>query len=87
MAEIYHTITSVTEVPRFEMTFDNKYLKGTYTIVDLGWYSPYKQYGDNVICMFAYLGFIWYVFKHATSIISGVSSEYSSYIAERDKLK
>ena len=59
------------------MTFDNKYLCGTYTIIDLSWYAPYKEFGDNVICMFIYLSFIWHIFKHASSIITGQSTGFS----------
>ena len=53
------------------MTFNNKYLQGTYKIIDLSFYAAYKEYGDNVICMFVYLGFIWYVFNHLSGIIRG----------------
>ncbi len=65
--------------PSFEVTFNNKYLQGTYTVVDLSWYAPYKKYGDDVICMFSYLGFVWFCFKHATSIISGAAADYKVY--------
>lgn len=59
------------------MTFNNKYLSGTYTIIDLSWYSQYKEYGDNVICMLFYLSFIWHIFKHASSIITGQSTGFT----------
>lgn len=56
------------------MTFNNKYISGTYTIIDLSWYSPYKNYGDSVICMFCYLAFIWYIFKNLSDVINGTTN-------------
>lgn len=38
------------------------------------WYEPYKVYGDTIICMFVYLGFIWHCFKNLNNIISGSNS-------------
>lgn len=71
---MYNTIVNIEEAPTFKLTLNNKYVSGTFTVVDLSWYSQYKALGDNVICMFFYIGFIWYVFKHSSSIISGASS-------------
>lgn len=62
------------------MTFNHEYLSGTYKIVDLSWYAPYKEYGDNIICMFAYLAFIWHLFVKAASIINGVDSAYTTTV-------
>lgn len=50
---------------------------GTCLILDMTWYEPYKEYGDAVITMFFYLGFIWHVFTKLASIISGVDTSYS----------
>lgn len=74
-------MTNVEEAPKYDITITNsKYIaNGTYTIVDMSWYAPYKQYGDNVIAMFFYLAFIWYVFTHLPSIITGAGSGYSVY--------
>lgn len=85
VVDIYTTITNVSVSPSFSITFDNKYLKGTYKIVDLSWYAPYKEYGDNVICMFVYLGFIWGVFKNLANIISGAGSDYKSFKVAEDE--
>lgn len=60
------------------MTFNHNYLSGTYKIIDLSWYTPYKEYGDNIICMFAYLAFIWHMFIKASSIMNGVDTSYGT---------
>lgn len=75
---VYNTVRDVTTAPVFNITLNSKYLSGTYTIIDLSWYAPYKELGDNVICMFFYLGFIWYVFTHLPNIINGAGSSASS---------
>ena len=60
------------------MTFNHEYLSGTYKIIDLSWYAPYKETGDNIICMFAYLVFIWHLFIKASSIVNGADSSSTS---------
>lgn len=75
---IYNIINSTDVAPRFSINIDSDYLKGDCIVVDLSWYAPYKNYGDNVICMFFYLGFIWHVFTKLSSIINGVDSSYST---------
>lgn len=74
---VYHTVSDVSTAPTFSINLNSKYLTGTYTIIDLSWYAPYKQYGDSVITMFFYLGFIWHVFTKLASIISGSDTSYS----------
>lgn len=59
------------------MTFNNKYISGTYNIIDLSWYAPYKETGDSIICMFFYLGFTWHLFSHMSSYISGADSGFN----------
>lgn len=70
-------ITNTSEAPKFQLNVNSKYYKGTLTIVDLSWYSPYKEMGDNVICIFAYLGFLWRIFIRLPDIIRGAGA--SSY--------
>ena len=60
------------------MSFNHEYLSGTYKIIDLSWYAPYKEYGDNIICMFAYLIFIWHIFTKASSTINGLDTSYGT---------
>ncbi len=74
---MYHIVKDVSTAPTFSININSKYLTGTYTIIDLSWYAPYKQYGDAVITMFCYLGFIWHVFTKLASIISGVDTSYA----------
>lgn len=70
-------ITNTEEAPKFQINVNSKYYKGTLTIVDLSWYAPYKEMGDNVICIFAYLGFLWRIFIRLPDIIRGAGA--SSY--------
>lgn len=70
-------ITNTSEAPKFQLNVNSKYYKGTLTIVDLSWYAPYKEMGDNVICIFAYLGFLWRIFIRLPDIIRGAGA--SSY--------
>jgi len=68
-------ITNTSEAPKFQINVNSKYYKGTLTIVDLSWYAPYKEIGDNVICIFAYLGFLWRIFIRLPDIIRGVGAD------------
>lgn len=71
-------ITSTSEAPSFSLTLNNKYVSGTYRIIDLSWYAPYKEYGDNIICMFFYLIFIWHTFKTLPNTIRGANSDFKT---------
>lgn len=75
---IYNTITNTDSVPYFAINIDSEYLKNNCIIVDLSWYSKYKNLGDNVICMFFYLGFIWHTFTKLSSIISGADTSVNT---------
>lgn len=68
-------ITNTEEAPKFQINVNSKYYKGTLTIVDLSWYAPYKEMGDNVICIFAYLGFLWRIFIRLPDIIRGAGAD------------
>ena len=76
VSSIYNMLVGVKEAPSISMTFDNKYLTGTYKIIDLSWYSPYKDIGDFIITVFIYMCFIWNCFVHASSIINGVGGGF-----------
>lgn len=45
------------------------------TVLDLSWYTPYKQYGDMVITAFVYLFFIIRLWRRVPAIINGVTVE------------
>lgn len=78
--DIYKSILNADTAPKFEIPIKHKYFNSNkVVIVDLSWYATYKETGDNIICMFAYLGFIWYCFKHASSLISGSQSSSEQY--------
>ena len=53
---------------------DSEYYKGEATILDLSWYSKFKDYGDLVFTGFAYVLFIWRMYKAVPNILSGLSS-------------
>lgn len=44
---------------------------GEVEILDLSWYTPYKATVDNLLSGFLWLFFVWRLFKHAPSIVSG----------------
>ncbi len=45
---------------------------GEVEVLDLSWYTPYKQTVDNLISGFLWLGYIWHLFKIAPSILGSV---------------
>ena len=44
---------------------------GTAVALDMNWYSRFKPYADGIIIAFAYISFIFLVFKRAPEIIKG----------------
>lgn len=58
----------------FTVDIDSEYYEGEVTLFDLSWYAPFKAYGDLVFTGFAYVLFIWRLYKSIPSIINGVSS-------------
>lgn len=78
-------ITNTSEAPKFQINVNSKYYKGTLTIVDLSWYAPYKEMGDNVICIFAYLGFLWRIFIRLPDIIRGAGANSYSLNSAYEK--
>ena len=45
---------------------------GEVEVLDLSWYTPYKQTVDGLISGFLWLGYIWHLFKIAPSILGSV---------------
>lgn len=76
--DMVDTITDNTRVPKFQVNVNSKWYTGTVTVVDFSWYDNYREFGDNVICIFCYLGFLWNIFKRLPDIIQGAgASSYS----------
>lgn len=76
--DMINIITDETKTPRFELNVNSKWYTGKVTVVDFGWYDDYREFGDNVICMFCYLSFLWNIFKRLPDIIQGAgASSYS----------
>ena len=67
-------ITDNTKVPKVTMTINSKWFSGSVTILDLSWYAPYSELGDNIICIFAYSAFLWRLFVSLPGIINGGSA-------------
>lgn len=79
MAEV---ITDTESAPVFYVTVgENKWFSGDVKVLDLSWYEPYREYGDTVICIFAYLSFLWHIFIRLPDIISGAGA--SSYLGNQ----
>lgn len=76
--DMINIITDETKTPKFELNVNSKWYQGKVTVVDFGWYDDYREFGDNVICMFCYLSFLWNIFKRLPDIIQGAgASSYS----------
>lgn len=59
-------------LPKLTLTLpENKWYNGQVTVIDLSWYSPYKQYGDTILSAFIYVFFIWRIYISLASIIAG----------------
>lgn len=67
-------ITDVDSAPKYYLNVSSKWYSGQITIVDLSWYAPYKDLGDNIICIFAYLSFLWNIFIKLPDIIQGAGA-------------
>lgn len=79
--DIVEVVTDTSSAPCFYVTVgENKWISGEVKVLDLSWYEPYKEYGDNVICVFAYLSFLWNIFMRLPDIISGAGA--SSYAGD-----
>lgn len=59
---------------------DNKTGITKMTIIDLSWYTKYKNYGDTIICCFIYAFFFWRIFIKLPNIIGGHAGSVSSII-------
>lgn len=78
--DIVEVVTDTSSAPCFYVTVgENKWFSGEVKVLDLSWYEPYKEYGDAVICIFAYISFVWNIFIRLPDIISGAgASSYST---------
>jgi len=80
---IFNTVTNnllegEPEVPKIEINLGNsegKYDYGnTAYVLDMTWYLRYKPTVDLIIVAFAYIGFIFLVYKRLPDIISGAGA-------------
>lgn len=76
--DMIEVITDDTKTPKFELTVNSKWYSGKVTVIDFSWYDDYRDLGDNVICCFCYLSFLWHIFKRLPDIIQGAGAD--SYV-------
>ena len=72
--DMLSVITNTESSPKYSIRVNSKWYSGLLTIVDLSWYAPYKELGDNVICIFVYLSFLWNIFIRLPDIIQGAGA-------------
>ena len=58
----------------FKIDIQSKWYTGEVVLFDLSWYVPFKAYGDLVFTGFAYVLFVFRMWKSIPSIINGFSS-------------
>lgn len=58
----------------FTIDIDSEVYEGEVVLFDLAWYAPFKSYGDLVFTGFAYVLFVWRIWKAIPSILNGFSS-------------
>lgn len=59
---------------KLTVDIDSKYYQGEATMLDLGWYAKFKDYGDLVFTGFLYVLFFWRLYKSIPNILAGISS-------------
>lgn len=55
----------------FTLDIESDVYSGEVVLFDLSWYAPFKSYGDLVFTGFAYVLFIWRLYKNIPNIING----------------
>lgn len=58
----------------FTLDIDSDVYSGEVVLFDLAWYAQFKSYGDLVFTGFAYVLFVWRLWKAIPSILNGFSS-------------
>lgn len=89
ISSIQHMIENNGQAPKLYVNSKHEYINGDIAILDFSWYAPYKNYGDLVLTGFIYAMFIWRLFIHLPSTISGaggVISDISSFSSGGGKL-
>lgn len=83
VADIQNMIENI-ENGTSEFTLDIKsdVYSGEVVLFDLAWYAPFKAYGDLVFTGFAYVLFVWRLYRSIPNIINGVGSATTSIISK-----
>lgn len=65
------TPSPILKIPIGSETSKYNYGFGSYIIIDISWYAPYKQFGDKIILAICWALFIWRLYIKLPGIISG----------------
>lgn len=65
------TPSPILKIPIGAETSKYNYGLGSYIIIDISWYAPYKQFGDKIILAICWALFIWRLYIKLPGIISG----------------
>ena len=65
------TPSPILKIPIGAETSKYNYGFGSYIIIDISWYAPYKQFGDKIILAICWALFIWRLYIKLPGIISG----------------
>lgn len=80
VSNIINVVTNTSSAPKFSVNVKSSIYSGDLVILDFSWYEPFKDLGDNVICIFVYINFVWHIFLKLPDIINGVgASEYTNF--------
>lgn len=82
----------ILKIPIGKTTSKYDYGMGSYIIIDVSWYSQYKQFGDKIILAVAWAFFLWYLYLKLPGIIAGTEGSimatdrsYTKYMKTKTK--
>lgn len=85
------TPSPILKIPIGAVTSKYNYGFGSYIVIDISWYAPYKQFGDKIILAICWALFIWRLYIKLPGIISGTEGSivatdksYNRYISKKD---
>lgn len=74
ITSLQNVINNLSNAPKLNIDIGaTKYNNATTVVIDFGWYSQFKSYGDLIITGFVYVAFLWRLFIKLPGIISGTS--------------
>lgn len=90
MGAIFDKLWGITPSPYLKIPLGSETSKynygfGSYWIIDISWYSTYKNYGDKIILAIVWSFFIWHLFLKLPGVISGAEGQMMSGIHSQQK--